>query len=235
MARSEQSEPFPFKDGDRIVFVGDTLIERDQRYGYLETLLSIANPDKNLIFRNLGWSGDTVGGISRSGFDPPEAGFEQLRQQILAVKPTVVVVGYGMADSFAGEAGLPAFEQGMSRLLNVIDSTKARVVLLSPVAHANLGPPLPTRPAITRSGRYCDVIRRIAKARSATVCRSVRRVRVNVFAAVQAPNRSHRCRSRTTASNLTEDGYGPRPRRCGRSIRLAPESFPARSWSTTAR
>ena len=112
-ARSDQPPRFELKDGDRIVLVGDTLIERDQRYGYLETLLSISNPDKNLVFRNLGWSGDTVGGVSRSGFDPPEAGFEQLRQQILAVKPTVVVVGYGMADSFAGEAGLPAFEQGL--------------------------------------------------------------------------------------------------------------------------
>jgi hypothetical protein len=104
-----QPPKFELRDGDRIALIGDTLIERDQRYGYLETLLSISNPDKNLVFRNLGWSGDTVGGISRSGFDPPEAGFEQLRQQILAVKPTVVLVGYGMADSFAGEGGLPAF------------------------------------------------------------------------------------------------------------------------------
>ena len=107
---SQADEPprFELKDGDRIVLVGDTFIERDQRYGYLETLLSIGNPDKNLVFRNLGWSGDTVAGVSRSGFDPPQTGFEQLRQQILAVKPTVVLVGYGMADSFAGEAGLPA-------------------------------------------------------------------------------------------------------------------------------
>jgi lysophospholipase L1-like esterase len=167
-AQSEQPPQFDLHDGDRIVFVGDTLIERDQRYGYLETLLSISNPDKNLIFRNLGWSGDTVGGISRSGFDRPEAGFEQLRQQILAVKPTVVVVGYGMADSFAGEAGLPAFEQGLSRLLNVIDSTKARVAFLSPVAHANFGRPLPDPTGHNRDlVRYRDLIKRVAKQRSA--------------------------------------------------------------------
>ncbi len=138
--RSEQPPRFELHNGDRVALLGDTLIERDQRYGYLETLLSIANPDKDLVFRNLGWSGDTVGGISRAGFDPPEAGFEQLRQQIPAVKPTVVLVGYGMADSFAGETGLPGFEQGLNRLLNVIDSTKARVILLSPVAHAESGP-----------------------------------------------------------------------------------------------
>ena len=55
----------------------------------------------------------------------------------------MVLLGYGMADSFAGEAGLPAFEQGLSRLLNVIDSTKARIAFVSPVAHANLGQPFP--------------------------------------------------------------------------------------------
>jgi lysophospholipase L1-like esterase len=167
-ARSDPPLPLELKDGDRIVLVGDTLIERNQRYGYLETLLSISNPDKNLVFRNVGWSGDTLGGISRSGFAPPEAGFEQLRQQILAVKPTVVLLGYGMADSFAGEAGLPAFEQGLTRLLNVIDSTKAHVAFLSPVAHANLGKPfLDPREHNRDLARYRDVIKRFATQRSA--------------------------------------------------------------------
>ena len=174
-ARSDQPPRFELQDGDRIVLVGDTLIERDQRYGYLETLLTITNPDKNLVFRNLGWSGDTVGGISRSGFDPPEAGFEQLRQQIAAVKPTVVVVGYGMADSFAGEAGSARIRAGISRLLNVIDSMKARVVLLSPVAHANLGRPLPDPTSHNRElARYRDVIKRCRQAAIGHVRRSVR-------------------------------------------------------------
>ena len=62
---------------------GDTLIERDQRYGYLETMLTLLNPGKDLTFRNLGWSGDTVAGLSRAGFDPPEAGYRQLIDQVL--------------------------------------------------------------------------------------------------------------------------------------------------------
>lgn len=162
-ARSDRQPHFELRDGDRVVFFGDTLIERDQRYGYLETLLTIANPDKDLVFRNLGWSGDTVGGISRAGFDPPEAGFEQLRQQLAAVKPSVVLVGYGMADSFAGEPGLAAFEQALNRLLNVIDSMNTRVVLLSAIAHADLGRPLPDPAAHNRDlERYRDVIYKVA-------------------------------------------------------------------------
>jgi lysophospholipase L1-like esterase len=163
LAYGQPSTPIAFKDGDRIVFVGDTLIERDQRHGYLETLLTVQNPDKNLTFRNLGWSGDTVEGVSRAGFDPPEAGFEQLRQQILAAKPTVMIVAYGMADSFAGAAGIPRFEKGLNRLLDVIAETHARIILLSPIAHENLGPPLPDPARHNRElERYTRAIGEIA-------------------------------------------------------------------------
>ena len=61
----------PLKDGDRIVLLGNTFIERDQEYGYLETLLTLQNPEKNLVFRNLGWSGDEDSGIARARFRTP--------------------------------------------------------------------------------------------------------------------------------------------------------------------
>jgi lysophospholipase L1-like esterase len=141
-ARAESSR-FELKDGDRVVLVGDTLIERDQRYGYLETMLTLLNPGKELTFRNLGWSGDTVAGLSRAGFDPPEAGYRQLIEQVLAAKPTVLIVGYGMADSFDGQAGRPRFVAGLNRFLDAVASTGAKVVLLSPIAHERQGEPLP--------------------------------------------------------------------------------------------
>ncbi len=84
--RGDEPSRFVLNNGDRIVLVGDTLVERDQRYGYLETLLTLSNPDKDLTFRNLGWSGDTVAGLSRAGFDPPQAGYRQLIEQVLAAQ-----------------------------------------------------------------------------------------------------------------------------------------------------
>ncbi len=159
---------FALNDGDRIVLVGDTLIERDQRYGYLETLLTLSHPGTNLTFRNLGWSGDTVAGLSRAGFDPPEAGYRQLIQQVLAAKPTVLIVGYGMAESFDGAAGLPRFVSGLNRFLDAVSSTKARVVLLSPIAHAKLGPPWPDPSTHNASlARYAGAIAEVARARGA--------------------------------------------------------------------
>ncbi len=160
--------PWEFQDGDRVVLVGDTFIEREQRYGYLETVLTIASPDKDLTFRNLGWSGDTVRGLSRAGFDPPEAGFRELVKQVTDAKPTVLVVGYGMADSFDGESGLSRFVEGYNAFLNAVASTKARLVLLSPLPHEALPAPLPDPAAHNRDLElYADAVRKIAEERDA--------------------------------------------------------------------
>ena len=101
--------PLELKDGDRVVFLGNTLIEREQRYGYWESALTLANPDKNITFRNLGWSGDTVWGEARASFDSPAVGFRRLQERVVAAKPTAILVGYGLNESFAGMAGLPRF------------------------------------------------------------------------------------------------------------------------------
>ena len=201
----EEPKPFEFKQGDRIVLVGDTFIERDQRYGYLETLLTLAHPELNLTFRNLGWSGDTVAGLSRAGFDPPEAGFRELKEHILAAKPTVAIVGYGMADSFDGPAGLPRFVKGLNTLLDVIASTGARVILVSPIAHEDLGRPLPDPAAHNRDlALYTEAIRKVAGQRQATVRRALRLVQRAVLARAGSESGRHYT---DNGIHLTESGY----------------------------
>ncbi len=140
---------FSLHSGDRVVLVGDTLIEREQTYGYLEQRLTVRFPDANITFRNLGWSADTPAGESRASFDfdKPGRGFELLKEEIAAVQPTVVIVGYGMASSFNGMAGISQFKADYNKLLDAIQTICAngpvRFVLLSPIRHENLGAPLP--------------------------------------------------------------------------------------------
>lgn len=156
------------KDGDRIVLIGDTLIERDQKHGYLETILSLQNPDKNLIFRNLGWSGDTVYGDARAGFGIQADGFRQLKEHVLALKPTVLLVGYGMNESFEGESYLGRFVAGLNGLLDALAASRARVVLLSPITHENVGRPLPDPSRHNRTlSAYARAIEEIAQKRGA--------------------------------------------------------------------
>ncbi len=170
--RAQNPAAFELLNGDRVALLGDTLIEREQSYGHLEFLLTVHYPDRNITFRNLGWSADTPLGVSRAGFDPPEKGFERLKEQLQAFKPTVVILGYGMASSFEGEAGLAKFTAEMNQLIDTIQplagDTKVRFILLSPIFHEALPPPLPDPAKHNEQlALYAKAIRDIAARRDA--------------------------------------------------------------------
>ena len=158
---------FDLKDGDRVVLVGSTLVEREPEYGYLETRLTARYPGRSITFRNLGWSGDTVYGVSRPRLKNDGAAlgtpFDHLKAHVETLKPTVLVVGYGAVESFDGEAGLPAFLQGLDGILALAAPTKARVVILGPNRQEDLGSPLPD-PARHNAdlARYRDALRDVA-------------------------------------------------------------------------
>jgi lysophospholipase L1-like esterase len=158
-------KPFEFKDGDRIVWIGNTLVEREQRFGYWESALLYANKDKNITFRNLGWSGDTVFGDARAGFDNAAKGFERLVGLTLELKPTVIFVSYGTNEAFEGKEGLPKFEKGLEKLLEALAPAKARIVLFTPLPYqASMSfPEFARRNEIL--GEYAEVIRKVAENR----------------------------------------------------------------------
>ena len=141
------------RDGDRIVWLGNTLAEREQRYGYWESALYAANPGKKYTVRNLGWSGDTVFGDARAGFDTPAKGFERMVSLTLELKPTTVWVAFGANESFVRPAN-------------------ARVVLFTP-APVQAFPGHLTPEARDARGKdlalYADAIRRTAGARGLAV------------------------------------------------------------------
>jgi len=160
------AEPFMFKDGDRVVLIGNTLIEREQRHGYWELALTRRNADRKVTFRNLGWSGDTVFGEARAGFGSVADGFKHLKEHVLSLKPTVIVVGYGGNEAFDGSAGLPRFVAGLNTLLDALAPAKARIVLLSPPPQEDLGRPLPDPTQQNKNlALYRDAIRNVAATR----------------------------------------------------------------------
>ncbi len=150
--------PFTLKSGDRVAFLGDTLIERMQEFNHLELRLTTAWPKRDIIFRNIGWSGDTPRGISRGGLsllqagrEPADEGWKQLQKQIELVKPTVVFLGYGMASSFENQP--EQFGQDMRVLKAAIRKAaggSVRFVVLSPLRHEHLGRGLPNPAAHNR-------------------------------------------------------------------------------------
>ncbi len=158
--------PFELKPTDRLVLIGNTLVEREQRYGYWETMLTARTP--GLKVRNLGWSGDDVYGTARRAFDldKPDIGRKRLVDLTLAEKPTAILICYGGNEAFEGEAGLERFKKGLEKLLDELSPAKARIALMSPPPLEDKGRPLPDPgPQNKRLAAYRDAIKQIAEAR----------------------------------------------------------------------
>lgn len=123
--------PFELKDGDRVAWIGSTITEREQKYGYWETALLCQWPDRKITIRNLGWSGDTVEGIARAGFDMPAKGYERLVKAVKDQKPTVIFISYGSVEALEGWTP-SRFGKGLQTLLDDLAEVKARTVLFTP-------------------------------------------------------------------------------------------------------
>jgi lysophospholipase L1-like esterase len=157
---------FEFRNNDRVVFLGGAFIERMQKHGYLEAMITAGLPDKNLTFRNLGWSGDTVWGDARGVFGGRAEGFKRLMNDVNLCQPTVIVVCYGENEAYAGPEGVEEFRGGLNKLLDNLEGTGARLLLLSPRRHETLGYPLPDASEYNKSLMlYRDVLKETAAQR----------------------------------------------------------------------
>lgn len=135
LSEEEKKSPFELRHGDRVVLLGSSLIQNDLEYGYIEYALTTRWPERDITFRNLGWTGDTVHGEARSYYTTPPDSYELLIQQLDEADPTVVFVGYGANEAYAGKEGVSRFKEGLNKLLDEIDKLDARVVLLSPIPY----------------------------------------------------------------------------------------------------
>ncbi len=158
------------QDGDRVVVLGGTFVEREGQYGHIETAITAAYPDRKILFRNLGWSGDTVWAESRGLFDQPAAGYQRMIEMVKEQKPTVIVFAYGQNESFAGEAGLASFVQQFEKLCDDVQPTGARLAFLTPHLFEKAPPPLPDASQHNDNLQlYADAIRQLAARRDGAV------------------------------------------------------------------
>ena len=144
-ALAAQTPAIELKHGDRIAFVGNTLADRMQHDGWLETYLLSRFPKHDLVFRNLGFSGDELTQRLRS------QNFGSPTEWLTKTKTDVVFAFFGYGESFAGAQGLDAFKKNLTNF--IVDTRKQkyngtsapRIVLFSPVAHEDLkNPHLPS-------------------------------------------------------------------------------------------
>src|SRR5437868_7496959 len=132
------------KRGDHVCIIGNTLADRMQHDGWLETALHRRFPGHELVVRNFGFSGDELTLRLRSfHFGSPD-------EWLTRCKADVIFAFFGYNESFAGEAGLAKFKADLRSFIKHVRSKKyngktpPRLVLFSPIAHEDLhNPSLP--------------------------------------------------------------------------------------------
>src|SRR5947209_5320475 len=93
------------RPGDHLSIIGNTLADRMQHDGWLETYFYSRFPGHDLVFRNLGFSADELKTRLRS------ANFGTPDQWLTKTKTDVVLAFFGYNESFAGEAGVANFKK----------------------------------------------------------------------------------------------------------------------------
>jgi len=141
---------FFLRDGDRVVFLGDSITEQRLYTTYIEAYALSRHPTWKLTFRNAGWGGDTAWLRMRYGtnevrlFAADDATRTELvnravafglQRDVLPLNPSVVMVKFGMNDHYY-QAFRPdilrAYVSAQSETARLLSASGARVVFLTP-------------------------------------------------------------------------------------------------------
>lgn len=105
---------FYLKNGDRVVFYGDSITDQRLYTTFAETYVLTRFPELRVAFIHSGWGGDRVTG---GGGGPVDV---RLRRDVLAYRPTVMTIMLGMNDG-----GYRAFDQ---KLFNTFSTGYEHIV-----------------------------------------------------------------------------------------------------------
>ena len=212
--------------GDRVVVLGNTFAERMGHYGYLETMLQTTRPKDNISLRNMGWSGDEL------TLQPRPLNFGTMQEHLAANKTDVIIACFGMNESFQGAEELDQFERDLAVYIDGHQSqqynTEAspRLVLVSPIAHEDLGGSLPDPTAHNHDLElYTASMNKVAKKKGV------------VFIDLYAPTYAHMTElgSKPLTINgihLNDDGYRFVSQHLANALGLMPADVPPLSpWN----
>jgi len=131
LAFQSRAENFALKDGDRVVFYGDSITDQRLYTTFAETYVVTRFPKLNVTFVHSGWGGDRVTG---GGGGPVDL---RLRRDVFAYKPTVMTIMLGMNDGSYRSFDEKIFDTYATGYQHIIDSVKKelpgiRITLIQP-------------------------------------------------------------------------------------------------------
>jgi hypothetical protein len=122
-AAAAEPVAFPFRDGDRVAFVGSSSTHIGVWPRTVEFLVRTRHPELRVEFRRF----STGGGTFATGREKLDGWLDEFR-------PTVVLFNYGGNDANAGEKGLPTFRENMAACFEKARGRGAHVVFSTPQA-----------------------------------------------------------------------------------------------------
>jgi mono/diheme cytochrome c family protein/glucose/arabinose dehydrogenase len=202
--------------GERIVFLGNGLAERDVYFSRLETEFHLRYPNEKLLIRNMGRPGDTPGfrphpaRASQWAFPGAEVFHPELQshygkgffstpdQWLHHLKADTIVAFFGYNESFGGpervgnfEAELTAFvKHTLSKAYNGKEAP--RLVLVSPIAFENLSASRDLPDGVRENANlalYAAAIEKVAKAHGLTFVDLFTPTR-ELYRQIEAPHKS---------------------------------------------
>jgi lysophospholipase L1-like esterase len=130
---AEPPAPFALRDGDRVVFYGDSITQEGGYGRFVEEYVRTRFPQWDVRFYNAGVGGDTVRG---GGSGPIDV---RLERDVIALRPTVVTIMLGMNDGGYkpfDPMTLAAFGEGyraiVAKLRQALPGVRLTFILSSP-------------------------------------------------------------------------------------------------------
>jgi putative heme-binding domain-containing protein len=156
------------REGDHVCIIGGGVADAMQHTGWLEVLFHSRFPQQRLVIRNLAYDGDEIDPAKRlrsADFGTPDQWLaasapipkpeaikdksvvRENRFELTGTRANVILAFFGANEAHAGPEGLPAFRKNVEAFLAHTRAQKydgvepARLVMLSPIAHEDLGRP----------------------------------------------------------------------------------------------
>ena len=168
-AFAHDPDSFFLKDGDRVVFYGDSITEQLLYTTFAETYAVTRFPQYDLTFTHSGWGGDRVTGGGGGPID------RRLARDVIPYRPSVVTIMLGMNDAAYQPFKQDIFDRYASGYKHIVEELKldlpgVRLTLIKPSPYDDV-----TREPKFEGGynavllRYADFVGDLAKSEGAGV------------------------------------------------------------------
>lgn len=152
MSDAQAQAPFALKNGDRVIFYGDSITEPRIYTSFVESYVLTRFPHDHFEFRNSAWGGDRADGGRGGPIDV------RLKRDVIAHQPTVFAVMLGINDGRGQAYNTPLYDRftnGYEHIIRVLREAipDLRITVLQPSPYDEV-----TRPPAFGGGGYNGVM-----------------------------------------------------------------------------